>query len=175
MEECAAGVLRSLGEGGHASAGSAEDTKGTTAVKPWGSTADAERPSMSQGKIFIIDDEEHVRKTVGLVLNQGGYEVLEAADGEEAIAAIQSYPTGFPVHAIICDIALPKVNGNDLIAFIRVKLPSVPVIVLTGHPDVQSAASLFKLGVVDYLIKPAQAQTLLDAVRRAIGEQAVLE
>src|SRR5574341_657690 len=38
VEECAAGVLRSLGEGGHASAGSAEDTKGTTAVKPWGST-----------------------------------------------------------------------------------------------------------------------------------------
>jgi FixJ family two-component response regulator len=55
------------------------------------------------------------------------------------------------------------------------KLPSVPVIVLTGHPDVQGAASLFKLGVVDYLIKPAQAQTLLEAVRRAIGEQAVFE
>ena len=130
---------------------------------------------MSMGRVFIVDDEEHVRKTVGLVLKQGGYEVLEAADGEEAIAAIQSFPTGFPVHAIICDIDLPKVNGNDLIAFIRAKLPSVPVIVLTGHPDVQGAASLFKQGVVDYLIKPSQAQTLLDAVRRAIGEQALLE
>ena len=128
---------------------------------------------MSMGRVFIVDDEEHVRKTVGLVLKQGGYEVLEAADGEEAIATIQSYPTGFPVHVIICDIDLPKVNGNDLIAFIREKLPSVPVIVLTGHPDVQEAASLFKQGVVDYLIKPSQAQTLLDAVRRAIGEQAL--
>jgi DNA-binding NtrC family response regulator len=130
---------------------------------------------MSMGRVFIVDDEEHVRKTVGLVLKQGGYEVLEAADGEEAIAAIQSYPAGgFPVHAIICDIDLPKMHGNDLIAFIRAKLPSVPVIVLTGHPDVQGAASLFKQGVVDYLIKPSQAQTLLDAVRRAIGEQALL-
>ena len=127
---------------------------------------------MSLGRVFIIDDEEHVRKTVGLALKQGGYEVLEAADGEEAIATIQSGPS---VQAIICDIALPKVNGHDLIAFIRMKLPSVPVIVLTGHPDVQGAASLFKLGVVDYLIKPAQAQTLLEAVRRAIGEQAVFE
>ena len=127
---------------------------------------------MSLGRVFIIDDEEHVRKTVGLALKQGGYEVLEAADGEEAIATIQSGPS---VQAIICDIALPKVNGNDLIALIRMKRPSVPVIVLTGHPDVQGAASLFKLGVVDYLIKPAQAQTLLDAVRRAIGEQAVFE
>lgn len=130
---------------------------------------------MSMGKVFIVDDEEHVRKTVGLALKQGGYEVLEAADGEEAITMIQSYSTGFPAHVIICDIDLPKVNGHDVIAFIRAKLPSVPVIVLTGYPDVQGAASLFKQGVVDYLIKPSQAQTLLDAVRRAIGEQAVFE
>ncbi len=94
---------------------------------------------MVMGRVFIVDDEAHVRKTVGLVLTQGGYEVLEAVDGEEAIAAIQSYPPGFSVHAIICDIDLPKVNGHDLIAFIRAKLPSVPVIVLTGYPDVQGA------------------------------------
>jgi len=130
---------------------------------------------MSTGKIFIIADEEHVRKTMCLALKQGGYEVLEAAEGEEAIAAIQSFPTGFSADAIICDIGLPKVNGNDVIAFIRARLPSVPVLVLTGQPDVQGAAALFKQGVVDYLIKPAQAQTLLDAVRRAIGEQALLE
>lgn len=128
---------------------------------------------MLMGRVFIVDDEEHVRKTVGLALKQGGYEVLEAADGEKAIALIQSYLIGFSVHAIICDIDLPKMNGHDLIAYIRAKLPLVPVIVLTGHPDVQSAAFLFKQGVVDYVIKPAQAQTLLDSVRRAIGEQAL--
>jgi DNA-binding NtrC family response regulator len=126
------------------------------------------------GRVLIVDDEEHVRKTVGLALKQGGYEILEAVDGDQAIAMIQSSPTGFSVHAIICDIDLPKVNGHDVIAFIRAKLPSVPVIVLTGQPDVQGAASLFKQGVVDYLIKPAQAQTLLDSVRRAIGEQALM-
>lgn len=130
---------------------------------------------MLMGRVLIVDDEEHVRKTVGLALKQGGYEILEAVDGDQAIAMIQSSPTGFSVHAIICDIDLPKVNGHDVIAFIRAKLPSVPVIVLTGQPDVQGAASLFKQGVVDYLIKPAQAQTLLDAVRRAIGEQALHE
>lgn len=129
---------------------------------------------MLMGRVLIVDDEEHVRKTVGLALKQGGYEILEAVDGDQAIAMIQSSPTGFSVHAIICDIDLPKVNGHDVIAFIRAKLPSVPVIVLTGQPDVQGAASLFKQGVVDYLIKPAQAQTLLDSVRRAIGEQALM-
>ena len=130
---------------------------------------------MFMGRVFIVDDDDHVRKTVGLALKQGGYEVFEAADGEEAIAAIQSFPTGFSVHAIICDINLPKVNGDDLIAFIRAKLPSIPVIVLTGHPNIYGATFLFKQGVVDYLIKPAQPQTLLDAVGRAIGEQAVFD
>ena len=126
------------------------------------------------GRVFIIDDEEHIRNSVGLVLKQGGYEVLEAADGEEAIAVIQSFSTDFSVQVIICDIELPKVNGNEVIAFIRAKLPWVPVIVLTGYPDVQGAQSLFKQGVVDYLIKPGRADTLLDAVRRAIGEQALI-
>jgi len=130
---------------------------------------------MSMGRVFVVDDEEHVRKTIGLVLKQGGYEVLEAADGEEAMAMIQSYPTGFSVQAIICDIQMPKVNGNDLISFIRAKLPLIPIIVLTGRPNVRGAAFLFKQGVVDYLIKPAQPQTLLDAVGRAIGEQAVFD
>ena len=85
--------------------------------------------------------------------------MIEAADGEQAIQTIQAETQTQPVSAIICDVALPKINGNDVIAFIRAKLPSVPVIVLTGHPDVQGAASLFKQGVVDYLVKPAQAQT----------------
>lgn len=126
------------------------------------------------GRVFVIDDEEHVRKTVSLVLKQGGYEVTEAADGEEAIAIINSYPPGFSAQVIVCDINLPKVNGHELIAFIRQKLPTIPVIVLTGYPDVQGAAALFKQGVVDYLIKPARADTLLDAIRRAIGEQALI-
>ena len=128
---------------------------------------------MLMGRVFIIDDDEHVRETVGLVLRQAGYEVLEAVDGEEAIAVIESYPTSFSIQVIICDIHLPTVSGYDLISFIREKLPTVPVIVLTGYPDVQGAAALFKQGVVDYLIKPGRAETLLDSVRRAIGEQAL--
>ena len=130
-------------------------------------------PNMFIGRVLVIDDEEHVRKTVSLVLKQGGYEVFEAADGEEAIAAIESFPTGFSIHVIICDINLPKVNGYDLISFIRGKLPSVPVIVLTGYPNVQGAAALFEEGIVDYLIKPGRRDTLLEAVKRAIGEQAL--
>ena len=53
VEECAAGVLRSLGEGGHASTGFAEDTRGTTAVKPWGSTIDAGHQAWLRGFFYL--------------------------------------------------------------------------------------------------------------------------
>lgn len=129
---------------------------------------------MVMGKILIVENEDHVRRTVGLALKQGGYEVIEAADGEQAIQTIQSDMQTQSISVVICDLGLPKLTGNEVVAFIRAKLPSVPIIVLTDQPDVQGAAFLFKQGVVDYLIKPAQAQTLLDSVRRAIGEQALL-
>lgn len=129
---------------------------------------------MVMGRILIVENEDHVRRTVGLALKQGGYEVIEAADGEQAIQTIQSDMQTQSISVVICDLGLPKLSGNEVVAFIRAKLPSVPIIVLTDQPDVQGAAFLFKQGVVDYLIKPAQAQTLLDSVRRAIGEQALL-
>ena len=128
---------------------------------------------MILGTILIVEDEEHVRKTVGLALKQGGYAVIEATDGEQAIHILHPETRTQAVDAIICDLALPKLSGSEVIAFIRARCPSVPIIVLTGHPDVQGAAALFKQGVVDYLVKPAQAQTLLDSVRRAINEQAL--
>jgi DNA-binding response OmpR family regulator len=129
---------------------------------------------MRRGRILVVEDDEHVRKTVGLVLKQGGYDVLEAADGEQAVAAVESQTPQGSIHAVICDVGLPVMSGKDVIAFLRAKLPAVPIIVMTGQPDVQGAASLFKQGVVDYLVKPVLAQTVVDAVRRAIGEEALL-
>jgi DNA-binding response OmpR family regulator len=120
---------------------------------------------MVMGRVFIVDDDAHVRKTVGLVLTQGGYEVLEAVDGEDAIAAIQSYPPGFSVHAIICDIDLPKVNGHDLIAFIRAKLPSVPVIVLTSSREDVDLVRAYQLGANSYIRKAVDFKEFLEATR----------
>ena len=128
---------------------------------------------MIMGRILIVEDEDHVRRTIGLALRQWGYDVIEATDGEQAIQILHPEKQIQAVDAIICDLALPKLSGNDVIAYIRARLPSVPIIVLTGNPDVQGAEALFKQGVVDYLVKPAQAQTLLDSVRRAINEQAL--
>ena len=130
---------------------------------------------MVLGKVLIVENDDRVRETVSLTLMQGGYEIVQAADGVQAInTMILAETQSQPIQAVICDLGLPGLSGNEVIAFLRAKLPKLPIIVLTGKPDVRGAVSLFEQGVVDYLLKPAQSQTLLDSVRRAIDEQALL-
>ena len=74
---------------------------------------------MIMGRILIVEHEEHVRRTVGLVLRQGGYEVIEVMDGEQAIQTIQAETQNQAVSAIICDLGLPKLSGKEVITFIR--------------------------------------------------------
>src|SRR5688572_29199233 len=115
---------------------------------------------MSSGRILVVDDEADIRRSVKLVLTKAGYEVVEGQDGEAAIKAIRSGDNPLKIDAIICDLYMPKVNGHEAITFFRAEFPSVPVIVLTGQPDVQSASSLYKQGIVDYLTKPVDPAKL---------------
>ena len=125
---------------------------------------------MSLGRILVVDDEEDVRKSVRLVLTKAGYDVREAEDGEKAITQIRSNDNPFKVSLIICDIHMPKVNGMEAIAYFRQEFPSVPVIVLTGEPELTGAAHLFKLGIVDYLEKPISPEKLTQVVHKSVRD-----
>jgi len=122
-----------------------------------------------EGRILIVDDEESIRKVLRLTLNKGGYDVVEADDGEKGIEAIGADDNPLMVDMIICDIRMPKINGQEAIAYFRQQYPSVPVLVLTGYPDLQLATSLLKLGVVDYLVKPVEKDALMGAVEKAMA------
>ena len=122
---------------------------------------------MSSGRILIVDDEADIRKTVKFALSKAGYEVIEAENGEAAIEQIRSGDNPIKVDAIVCDIQMPKINGLEAIAFFRQQFPSVPVIVLTGQPNVKDASTLFKEGIVEYLTKPVQPDDLTKAVEKA--------
>jgi two-component system, chemotaxis family, chemotaxis protein CheY len=123
---------------------------------------------MGLGRVLIVDDEENVRKLVRITLSKAGYDVIEAEDGEKGIAAVRSGDNPLVLDTIICDLKMPKINGMEAIAFFRSQFPSVPVIVLTGHPSVEGASTLFKQGVVDYLVKPVEPQKLIEAVGKAV-------
>lgn len=126
---------------------------------------------MSQGRILVIDDEENVRKTIRLTLTKAGFDVVEAEDGEKGIAAMRSGDNPLMVDAIFCDIFMPKINGMEAISFFLSQFPSVPVVVITGQPDIQKQTTLFKGGnVVDYLVKPIEAEKLVTVAKKAMTQ-----
>ena len=123
---------------------------------------------MSLGRILVVDDEADVRKSVRLTLTRAGYDVVDAEDGEKGIQQIRAGDNPIMVDAVLCDIHMPKVNGVEAIGFFREQFPSVPVIVMTGQPDVKGATDLMKQGVVDYLIKPVRPEKLTEVVSKHV-------
>jgi two-component system, chemotaxis family, chemotaxis protein CheY len=138
---------------------------------PWGMHT---KDTPGRGRILIVDDEESIRKALRLTLSKAGYDVVEAADGAKGIEAIGAGDNPLMVDVIICDIRMPKINGLEAIAFFRQQYPSVPVLVLTGYPDIQLTTNLLKQGVVDYLVKPAEKDVLMAAVERGMEYRTAL-
>ncbi len=120
-------------------------------------------------KILVVDDEEDIRKTIRLQLKDTDYEIIEAEDGEKAIQLINDENV-LILDAIICDVRMPKINGVEAIAYFRREFPSIPVIVLTGYPDVKLAVDFMKEGVIDYLVKPVEKEKLIEVVTKAAGQ-----
>jgi two-component system chemotaxis response regulator CheY len=127
-----------------------------------------------QGRILVVDDEAQVRKPISIMLAKDGYEVVEAQDGEEAIEALRSGDNPLMVDTVLCDIRMPKINGKEAIAYFRSQFPGVPIVVMTGYPDVELAVSLIRQGVRDYLIKPVTKEELLSVIRKSVDQHVVL-
>ena len=122
------------------------------------------------GRILVVEDEEQVRKPIRLNLTKAGYEVTEVANGTEAIEFLKIDHNACRVDTILCDIRMPRVNGLEAINFFREHCPSIPVVVLTGYPDVDLAASLMRQGVEDYLVKPITREELLSVIDRCVEQ-----
>lgn len=119
---------------------------------------------MAIGKIMVVDDEKNVRDIIRLQLEQKGFHVLEAENGEQAIKTLNEGNNLVSLGLILCDIRMPKVNGIEVIDYLKKEAPGVPIVVLTGYPDTDLAVSLMKKGVKDYLVKPVDKAKLLETV-----------
>jgi two-component system chemotaxis response regulator CheY len=128
-----------------------------------------------QGRILVVDDEAQVRKPISIMLAKDGYEVVEAADGQEAIEALRSGDNPLMVDTVLCDIRMPNINGKEAIVYFRSQFPGVPIVVMTGYPDVELAVSLMRQGVRDYLIKPVTKEELLSVIRKSVDQHVVLK
>lgn len=124
---------------------------------------------MSTGKIMIVDDEQDVREAIKLQLEGKGLNILEAENGEEAIATLNQGDHLVNLGLILCDIRMPKVDGVECIDYIKKHAPGIPIVVVTAFPDAELATSLMKKGIKDYLVKPVNKDKLIGVVDSLIA------
>jgi len=118
-----------------------------------------------QGRVLVVDDEEALVRVIGRVLTSAGHTVLTAGDGKRAAELLEEGT----FDAIVSDIDMPKMNGIQLLQTVRQRDADVPVILMTGNPDLETAVQAIAHGALQYLIKPVNTEELRKAVGRAVG------
>jgi DNA-binding NtrC family response regulator len=115
--------------------------------------------------ILLVDDEEGYRELVARILTKAGYEVVQAADGIEALSLLEKSK----IDLVISDILMPVLNGYALVARLRAKWPHMPVILTTGYLS-QNAAKSMMNGSVDFIPKPIDPEVLIPTVQRLVPQ-----
>ncbi|MEY4582135.1 MAG: hypothetical protein RL701_6838 [Pseudomonadota bacterium] len=115
--------------------------------------------------MLVVDDEVHVRQVMVRMLINAGYHVTTANDGEEALRLLDSSP----VDLIVTDLAMPKADGMTVLRTVREKNLELPVLLVAGAPTTESAIRAVRWRATEYLTKPLEPDTFIDAVRRALG------
>ncbi len=117
--------------------------------------------------ILVVDDEETFRYMLSTLIGGAGYMVDTAQDGVAAINAIQTRLYDI----VLCDVKMPKVDGIEVLKFIRTNYPITEVIMLTGTADVKIAVECMKVGAYDHIMKPTTSDDLLQTIERALERQ----
>lgn len=120
--------------------------------------------------ILIIDDEKSIRKTLSEILSYEGYKIDEAGDGEEGLKKF----TDKEYDVVLCDIKMPKMDGIEFLDKAKEVNPDVPVIMISGHGNVDTAVEAVKKGAYDYISKPPDLNRLLITLRNALDKQSLV-
>ena len=115
-------------------------------------------------KVLIVEDEAPVRELLGTWLEQEGYEICAASDGEEALRAVKESPPDL----IVLDMVMPQFDGFEFCRSVR-EQSSAPIVVLTGLGDESQRVEAFRLGAADYLVKPIGMQDFLARIETVLG------
>jgi DNA-binding NtrC family response regulator len=126
---------------------------------------------MTGKRILVVDDEESLRRVTQLRLQQAGYEVATAADGNEALALLERNPRDL----VLTDLRMPGLSGIELLERIKEAHPEVIVILVTAFGTIESAVEAMKHGAYDYIIKPVNAEALKLILARALEHHRLQE
>ncbi|CAG1011011.1 Transcriptional regulatory protein FixJ [Burkholderiales bacterium] len=120
---------------------------------------------MSEGTVFIIDDDASVRDSLGLLLGLRGYRSAVFAEAESFLQAYRPEWRG----CVLLDIRMPGMNGLELQKRLLAIGCELPIIIMTGHGDVESARDAFKARAVDFLEKPLDQARMMAAIGEALA------
>ena len=119
--------------------------------------------------ILLIEDEDSIRRVLKKVLLQDNqsYKFTEATDGQEGILTVKKQHFDL----ILCDIKMPKKDGIEVLDFIRNHTPATPVVMISGHGNLETAVQAMRMGAFDYISKPPDLNHLLSTVRSALQSE----
>jgi DNA-binding NtrC family response regulator len=123
----------------------------------YGAKRTLEVRAVNEFKVMLVDDEKDFLETLCKRLTKRKLDVISATGGREAIAKLEETP----VDVVVLDVRMPGMNGIETLKEIKKIRPSVEVIMLTAHADVQVAMEGMELGAFDYLMKPMEIDDLL--------------
>lgn len=119
--------------------------------------------------ILIIEDEASIRRVLVKILEEEdkGYKISEVENGLEGSSFIEKNA----VDLILCDIKMPKMDGIEVLRKVQNTHPELPVVMISGHGDLETAVEAMRLGAFDYISKPPDLNRLLNAVRNALDSK----
>ena len=126
----------------------------------------AEQVSMT---VLVIDDDAHIRSSIGKFLIARGHTVIEAADGEKGVEVVESQA----VDIVITDVKMPGIDGFEVLRRVRSVAPETEVIVITGVQEAENAFRALREGAFDFFNKPFKVEELNAAIRRTVRYQAL--
>lgn len=121
-------------------------------------------------KILIIDDEKSIRKTLREILEYEKYQVDEASDGVEGVAMIQKEKYDI----VLCDIKMPKMDGIEALDKIMQLSSDTPIVMISGHGNIETAVEAVKKGAFDFIAKPLDLNRLLVTIRNAMDKSTLV-
>ncbi|SDS60386.1 DNA-binding transcriptional response regulator, NtrC family, contains REC, AAA-type ATPase, and a Fis-type DNA-binding domains [Formosa sp. Hel1_31_208] len=123
-------------------------------------------------KILVIEDEASIRRVLVKILSEenDAYEVDEAEDGLVGIEMIKK--TDFDL--VLCDIKMPKMDGVEVLEAVKKIKPEIPMVMISGHGDLDTAVNTMRLGAFDYISKPPDLNRLLNTVRIALDTKTLV-
>jgi DNA-binding NtrC family response regulator len=119
--------------------------------------------------ILVIDDDRDMRRLLRDFLIRGGYGVIEAATGDEAIRLIESAP----IDVVILDKEMPGMNGFDVLAYLRRRRPETPVIFITAFGGPEVAEESRRRGARRYVEKPFRVTEVVETVQAVLDESTI--